>query len=313
MSGPHGKKAEILKMAAGFAVTVLIVALSAKDLGGLDPTRLFSMRINWWWTVASGLLFAGSTWFRGLCYPKGIDPALHALKAWRITAVGNAMNMLLPFKMGEGFRLALFPKGYSAFKRVQLTLVPAAADIGCILCGGIGAALFAGFGSPQVLRLLTTVTLIFTVVCVGAVLVALLVPKASAVARALPHRGLAGMCFWVAVSWALMLCSMFAALLATGLSWKLAPRAALFLFAALNFVSLIPSSPGALGIFEYTVAHSLQTMGISASDSLNAALLLHATQYLSLVPLGLVLWVAPAAVRHVKNVKSAFLGRRDLL
>lgn len=289
--GRGGAKGNIAKASAGVLVTAIILFVTVRDLGSLDPSQLFYARVNWWLAGLSGLLFAASTWFRGMCYPHGVDEGISPLLAWRMTAVGNAANMLLPFKMGEGVRLALFPRGYSALRRVELTTVTAAADIACILLGALSAVLFAGFGSPDILRALGMVTVLFTVGCVGAVLLLLIFPRTSAAARRLPRARLIHMFFWVLASWVLLLGSVWAALLAVGVEPFQAGRAALFLFAALNFITLIPSSPGAIGIFEYSVAYSLQTLGLSLADAKTAALLLHVTQYAFLIPLALTLWL----------------------
>jgi uncharacterized protein (TIRG00374 family) len=63
---------------------------------------------------------------------------------------------------------------------------------------------------------------------------------------------------------------------------------ALFLILALQVGSLPPSSPGKVGVFEYTVILALAVFAVPKSEALSYGLMLHAVSYLPKILFGLV-------------------------
>ncbi|MDR3553104.1 MAG: lysylphosphatidylglycerol synthase transmembrane domain-containing protein [Clostridia bacterium] len=290
-----------LKCAVGFAVSIVIAYFALRDFGSFNPAQLLSSHINWWLAAASGCAFVASTWLRGLAYSDGIDRKMTRFTGWRITAVGNASNMLLPLKMGEGVRLALFPRGYSVLERGKLVMIPAAIDLAYILAEGTAAAMFAGYGSPGVVRILSTASLSFTVLLTGSVLVLLLLPRTSEATRRYLGADSLKMAFWVFVSWFAVLVSIWLGLLACGLGAGISVRYAAAAFAGMNLVLLIPASPGGIGLYEYSIIFALRGLGLALPAAKTAALLLHVTEYAFLLPLALAVWIVglPAKRRSI--------------
>ena len=198
--------------------------------------------------------------------------------------------MVLPFKMGEGLRLALFPKRYSAAKRAELLFIPGMADIGVILLFGILAVFFAGFDNPRIVALLKTLTLLFLIACLITAVIILSVHKTNKALRARLNKATLKMTFWVFLSWLLMLVSIWLGFLAFGYGIFHSIKLSLASFASMNFVMLIPSSPGGIGLFEYSVIFGLSGLGIAETPAKAVGLLLHLTQYAALLPLGIILY-----------------------
>lgn len=97
------------------------------------------------------------------------------------------------------------------------------------------------------------------------------------------------MVFSVAVQtiliWALMGISNYFVFLAFG--FDLPISASYVLLVIVSVAILVPSSPGFVGVYHMGVVWTLTSYGISREDSLSFALVLHATQYLSVTLMGL--------------------------
>lgn len=301
----NGKKSHTaLKIAAGLVLTAVIVYFTFTSMGSFDIASLLQNRFNWWFAAASALCFDLSTLVRGLVYPYGIEPEISVFAAWRITAVGNAANMVLPLRMGEGIRLALFPKGYSAVRRLRLTVIPAAFDLGAVLLFSVAAIFFAGFKNPGSLRMLSTATLIFAVVCAAAVLLFFAFRSDNSQVRRLfgvrrrrdDLAPVLRMALWVLLAWVLMLLSVWFGLLAFRFGPIHSLRLALAAFAAMNLIMLIPSSPGGIGLFESSVIFGLSGLGVATDPAKAVGLLLHLIQYAGLLPLALLLYASGLSV-----------------
>jgi uncharacterized protein (TIRG00374 family) len=107
---------------------------------------------------------------------------------------------------------------------------------------------------------------------------------------------------WVGLSWAIMLVSVWTAILAFGYD---ADRSFILTFGAMggiNIVGMIPSSPGSLGVFEYAVTTGLVNNGIGEIEAKKIGLMLHFIQYASLIPLGLFLLLHFIYTEHRKRI-----------
>jgi glycosyltransferase 2 family protein len=107
-------------------------------------------------------------------------------------------------------------------------------------------------------------------------------------------RGLAGLrrprialgaAFWTALSWILVGFSAWLVLL--GFDLGLSPLAGLFVVITTNLALVLPSSPAAIGVFEAATLLALGAYGVSRSEALSYALVLHALNVLPFTVAGL--------------------------
>jgi uncharacterized protein (TIRG00374 family) len=90
--------------------------------------------------------------------------------------------------------------------------------------------------------------------------------------------------FWSLASWALLAVSYWCVMRA--LSPPAPWSAAVVALAATNFAQVVPSTAGALGVFEVAARASLTVYGVSPADALSYAFLLHAVNFVPFLVLG---------------------------
>jgi glycosyltransferase 2 family protein len=109
-------------------------------------------------------------------------------------------------------------------------------------------------------------------------------------------RGLAGLrrprlalgaALWTVLSWILIGISAWLVLL--GFDLGLSPLAGLFVMITINLALVLPSSPAAVGVFEAATLLALGAYGVSQSEALSYALVLHALNFLPFIVAGAVL------------------------
>lgn len=287
-----------LKIFGGIVVTVAAFYFFMMAINGLNPSDIMKANVNWIFAALSAALFAFSTFIRALVYPYGIDKDMSIMEAWQIVAIGNVSNMILPFRAGEGVRLAVFPKRYSAVERAKLALIPGMADIAVILLLSIAAVYIADFKNPAYVMVLKLAVYGYLAVCALILIILLIIPKTRLEVLLYFNRDTLRMLKWVVLSWLAMLISIWIGFIAFGYG----PFRSIILtfgaFAGMNIACLIPSSPGNLGIFEYSVIIGLAGLGISEIPAKTAGLLLHLIQYAALLPLGAILYARFMWITH---------------
>lgn len=305
----HRKALKIgIKWILGAAVTIVIVWLAMRGVGSLNPLQLLSNRINWNLAALSAAAFLVSAAVHTLAFPLGAAPGMPFAESWRVTVIGNAANMVLPLKMGDGLRLAFFPKKYSALRRGRLLLFISLADGAVILLEGIAAVLFAGLHNRNIVLAVRWLSILFAALCAAGLLALALLRKTGKIRYTIRWRGILKMTFWVGVSWSFAFLSFCLALLACGFGAQNTVRCAALAMAGTNFATIIPSSPGGIGLFEYAVVVVLGELSVPAASAKAAGLLLHVIQYAVLLPAGLLTWLF-YAVPLRKRKKSAFRRR----
>ncbi|AVQ96100.1 UPF0104 family protein [Ethanoligenens harbinense] len=281
------KKKLKIKIVAGIIVTVIMVYMAARALGGLDPWVLFRSNVNWWLFLAAAVLFGMGQFVRAFVYPYGIDCRMTLGASCRVVMVGNMANMLLPLRAGEGLRFAFFPPEYSAVRRTRLVMTPGGADVVAILLLSILAIpLAAGNMHPSTVQTLKAAGIVLAVLAIAFMLAGMLIPRLRRMTHLYITSGFARMVGWVFCSWVLLLVSNWAGMLAFQFDPVQAVRMAFAVFATSNIILFIPSSPGGLGVFEYAVVFSLSFFGVPEPSSVSVALFLHLVQYAALLPLG---------------------------
>lgn len=286
------KKHIRIKIAVGIAITVVMIYMATRALGGFDPWVLARSSVNWWLFLAAVLLFSAGQFFRAFVYPFGIDRTLSVGISSRIVLVGNMANMLLPLRAGEGLRFSFFPIRYSAARRTRLLMAPGAADVVLILLLSILAIpLAAGNMHPGTVHLLKIAGIVLAALAAGILLVSFWVGRLNRLLRKYLTKDFMRMVGWVFCSWVLLLISNWMGMLAFQFSPAESIRMAFAVFATSNIILFIPSSPGGLGVFEYAVVLALHFFGVPEPAAVPVALMLHLVQYASLLPLGTIAYL----------------------
>jgi len=298
------KKKNTLKLIFGIIFSGIIIYFTAKSLGGLNPYILLSADINWALAVLSGLIFVFAVFIRALVYPFGIDKSMKINQAFDIVAIGNAANMVLPLRLGEGLRAALFPRNFSPSKRTWLLMVPAAADLLSILTISELALPLSGFNDPVLIKILHTASLIFLVIIVLLLILLFSVPRFKLTAELFVHGSVLKMILWTFSSWLVMLASIYVGLMAFGYDVQSSFKMSFAIFASTNIVTFLPSSPGGIGLFEYGVVLGMKSLGIQRFPGKEVGLLIHIIQYAVMLPLGATLYIASLRRKKLAAIKA---------
>ena len=96
---------------------------------------------------------------------------------------------------------------------------------------------------------------------------------------------------FVGISCILTLLSTFTVFASFGLDPKTAFEFTFGSTGGINIIGLIPSSPGNIGVFEWSVTYGLDCLNADINTAKTAALILHAVQYLAVIPLGLIMYI----------------------
>lgn len=291
-----------LKVIFGIVITVAALFFGAKALEGLDPAKLLSAQINWWLIALSALIFTFSTIFRSLVYTLGIDPNMNFLEAWRIVAIGNAANMILPFRSGEGLRLALFPKSYTIIERTELTIIPGITDMVVILLLCIVAVYTSDFKNQYYVTIVKIAGFVFLGACALAISISICIPKLRLQITKILSRKFFRMFVWVILSWTAVLISIWVGFLALGYSSVRSAELIPGAFIGMNLIMFVPSSPGGIGLFEYSVVMGLGGLGVAPLSAKTAGLMLHVIQYITLLPLGAILYLTTFIGKNKKQL-----------
>lgn len=280
-----------LKIIGGIIITAIAFYFFMTAVNGLDPSDFFNENVNWWGVGISSFLFGSATLVRALVYPYGIDKGMSVMEAWQIVAIGNAANMILPLRAGEALRLAVFPKRYSAISRAKLAAIPGMTDVGVILLLSVIAVYIADFKDPFYVNILKIVSYAFVAFCAVLLIVLIAIPKTRVQVFSYINIKTLNMLKWIVLSWIIMLFSIWVCFVSLGYGPLRSVTLTFGAFAGMNIACLIPSSPGNLGIFEWSVIVGLSGLGIHTIPAKAAGLMLHMIQYAGLLPLGIVLYV----------------------
>jgi glycosyltransferase 2 family protein len=306
-----------LLIALGVVVTLVFGYVAIRD-AHLDEVWDALLDMNAWWLAPAALLLAccvvlrAERW-RSLFLPSSRPPFRETLAA---LLVAYFFNNLLPLRPGEVARV-LWLRRYadtSAAESGVTVIVERAYDILALLLLLFVVAPFL----PEVswLDAAAVLAAVFAVLLAAAIVVVAVWRErpvlwaarlASRVLPVAPERldeiarnaalGLAGLhrpriaaavFGWTLLSWA-ALAGSNAALLAGfdfGLSTEDVLLAGLLVAIATNLAMVLPSSPGALGVFEAATVVALGAFGVDDSEALSYALVLHALNLLPYLALG---------------------------
>ncbi|WP_100489166.1 lysylphosphatidylglycerol synthase domain-containing protein [Sporolactobacillus pectinivorans] len=293
-----------IKLLLGIIITIIVVYYSFKTLRGLNLDTLLNSNINWFLVIVSVIINIYANYVRSLGYTLGIDPNINRMNALQIVVIGHAANMILPLHIGDGLRFAFFPSDYHALRRTKLVMIPAFADFIAMIMISLFAVPFSGFKDHRLVSALWI--LFFLCIALIILLLAILyfVPRFRSYFNEFLNIHLLKMMLWVTFSYVLLLLATWVGLAACGFGIGASFRMSLAVFAATNLVGLVPSSPGAIGLFEDGVIIGLAGLGILQSEALTAGLLLHLIQYAALVPLGIILFIVALRGDYKEAIKN---------
>jgi glycosyltransferase 2 family protein len=272
---------------------------------------------NYWWLIPAIAALAGSVVVRTVrwryLFPRETRPAFDP--ALRASIVGYFFNIVLPARAGEAARVVALNReaGTSMAESAATVVVERAYDVLSLL-----ALLFVTVPwIPHITWLRSAaelgVGLAVALVVIGVTLAVFGVRPLHFVLRPLGRlpfvsaerlealgeslgRGLAGLrdLRLVAIASVLSMLNLLALTLSVwfvmeGFHLGLSPVAAMLVVVATNLVQILPSSPAALGVFEAATLVALRPYGVSDSDALSYAIVLHAAHVLPFIAVGLLL------------------------
>jgi uncharacterized membrane protein YbhN (UPF0104 family) len=295
----------MIQLIIGVAVTAAIVYFSVIVVKSLNMSVVFRFDVNWWLVLVSVAIYMYSNYIRGLAYSKGIAPEMDNITSLEVIAIGHALNMVLPLHAGEGLRLAFFPAGFTMQRRTKLAVIT-------ILGDGVVAIIVTALTVPIAHfthKPLLTALWILLFACIGAMLAAFLlivfVPRIKNYLKEFLNIRLLWMFLWVALSWIMLIATIWLGLVAFGFSPIASIQMSLAVFVSTTILNLIPASPGAIGIYETGTIIGLAGLGVERNVALSASLLLHLIQYMALLPLGGVLYIRAIHGRYGSAIKNA--------
>jgi uncharacterized membrane protein YbhN (UPF0104 family) len=310
---------------AGLAVTVVFVWLLSKQLEG-DEVRAAFGRLSLIWLIpALAALACGYTlrivrWWVML---RAMDPAVRLGACVRPFLVSIAVNNLLPFRAGDAFRVVGFRDELQAppMRVLGTMFVERLLDLSTLLLfffvglsgtapGGIppafvtGAAWMAAVGAAMVLALLLLASRLEAMsAAVGQWPIVRRHGALSWAAQQAHHlAGVLGVLHTPAMTARLALLSV-AAWLCEGLVFVAVAmglgiegvRGPLFALATGTLATLIPSSPGYVGTFDYFAALGLVAYGADKPVAAAFAIVVHLVLWLPLTLAGVVHFIRPGA------------------
>ena len=332
-----------IKPIAGLAITAMFVLLLRRQLQGADVAGTMARVSPAWLVAAVAALACGYTlrivrWWVML---RAMDPGVRLGACVRPFLVSIAVNNLLPFRAGDAFRVVGFRDELQAppmrilgtmFVERLLDLMTLLVFFFAGLAGAApgrvppafvtGAAWTAAAGAALVLALLLLAGRLEAMSrAIGAWPVVQRYRVTALVAAQLHHlAGVLGVLHTPAMTIRLALLSIGAWLcegmvfvaVAIGLSLDGVPRGPLFALATGTLATLIPSSPGYVGTFDYFASLGLVAYGAERGVAAAFAIVVHLVLWLPLTLAGVVYFVRPGAGRLRRRVSDIVAAREGL-
>jgi glycosyltransferase 2 family protein len=308
----HGRRAGLVVI--GLVVSALFAWIATRKIS-LAQVGDSLASADYVWLVPAIALTLVTTWVRAVRWrmlfadPNAVDP-WHSFGA---LSIGLMFNNLLPWRAGEVARVFALRRasGLSAFEIGTTIAVERVLDVFTLALGGV--LLWPFLPDRAWIDLLGIFCAAIVGACVGLVLLLLLFRRrllslllnvmrrfaseqragairdaVAAGARILlrPRRLTLGIILSFAV-WGVVGFSIWALLPAFGLE-DVDPLVPWLILVANSFALTIPSSSGAVGVYEASVQAALVAFGVSGSAALSYGLLLHAVNFFPIIVVGAV-------------------------
>ena len=306
----------------GLAISVLFlyIAFRGQNFGDiLDALQ----QANLWWLIPALALYFGGVWVRAVRWGILLRPLaeIESKQLFPIVVVGYMANNVLPLRTGELVRSYVLSKQFGIRKTSALaTIAVERLFDGLIMLGFMLSALaFVSFTS-QLRHLTIVAAVLFIGLLLGLFMLTLggslfdrllqlvLGPLPTRVADRVERlaesflsglgvfrrrRDLIAVAGTSLLAWLLEASMYFAIARGFGgdVREKMTIAVTLLTTGVANMATLIPSSPGYIGQFEYGVKLVLdEAVGVGESQALAYALLVHAALYFPITILGIIEW-----------------------
>ncbi len=292
---PRGENVKkVIKIIFGILVTAVILYYSIQALGLVDFRTIRSININWFYIFFAVVAFVGSNLAKGAMYTFGIAKGISFFDAVRFNSVGNALNMVLPFKAGDGLKLSLFPKEYSVSQRGVLFGLSMALDCISIIFFAILALLFSDFTKDiigynlDLKALIIVSSIVIFLLGFGGIVIGMRFEKTKQQILDLLKGDIKHALMYNMLSWFLLYVSKVFSLLALDY-FTLIPsiKDALLVTVTTNVALVIPAAPGGIGLFEFACVIALTQSNLNVAEATTAGIVIHIIQYIGLVPMGI--------------------------
>jgi hypothetical protein len=309
MGTMHLRRTEILKkyikLAIGMLFTIIFLFFSYKSIGELDLRKVVTYPVNYFLVALSILFFIAAQWFRSLAWSRGMGRGFKTIQVFKAVCIGMAVNMVVPFRMGEALRIAVLGGTKDAsYSRVGVNIIlERLMDVVILICLAVSTLFFTNFGieiEKKIiwLRNLAIAGIVFGVAITGilrwlylnsksqpAWLVKLLgyIEKAGLIKspKVILYAG-----FYLLLSWLCVYICTLLGILSVGAELGKALPASLTVLTMTNLAMLIPAAPGGIGVFQYACIYSLELYKVASIQAAVLAILLHLIQYAAMLPLG---------------------------
>jgi uncharacterized membrane protein YbhN (UPF0104 family) len=296
-------------VAAIFVLLVLLVAVATPQLLGHRVSEaLETLRqadAKWLWLagvgVAVSVLSAAVSW---RCVIEICGGRLGVTDACARYGAGSLVNTFVPARAGDVVRIALFSRALPGKRRLWTTggaFGALGAARALVLGVLVACGAFAG--------LIPVWPLLIAGGLVALGIVAALVARKTPVHLLDAFRALAGdrwaaaqLIGWIALGTCGRLIAATAVCAALGIPQALG--AAVIILLALDIASIVPITPGNLGVTSAAIAAALQAHGASFNDGLAAGIAFHAVELAVGLMYGIasVLWLAPYPSPNARRI-----------
>ena len=295
-----------LLIAVGLVVTAVFTYYAVRNVHPDEVWEAFRASNKWWLlpslaVLALGVFVRAIRWW-ALFAPETRPPLRPVVNA---LLVGLLFNSVLPLRVGEAARIVALNRaaassraetlGTVALERALDVLclllllfiaVPWLPELGWLNAAIVLAAVVAGVLVAGVIALALYGERPFVAVARGLGRLPLVPGEAIERAASNVAHGLAGLrrwrlalggLLWTSFSWVLVSISFWLVTLAFGLD--VPPVAGLLVLAATGLAMILPAAPASLGVFEAATLVALAAYGVSESEALSYALVLHALNF----------------------------------
>jgi hypothetical protein len=293
-------------------MTGLFIFLAYKSLGTLDYDQVSLSRIHLAYFIAAIVSFSTGLIFRSLAWKNVLGQDLSFKRAYQGVSAGMAMNMLVPFRMGEALKIVILShKNYQKNKKelkdyyhvTMNILLERIMDVFIlVLCLMVSIVLIKNMQSFQA-RLLPLIMIGFLVLLFLSLSLLFIHKKEIIIKQAffkkilekleglkplIQAKKLRKLFLYLLLTWTMVYISTVFGLMSLKIPMKESFIAALIVLVFSNFAILLPTAPGGIGAFQYACIYGLGLLNIESSLALMASILLHLTQYLAALPMGLI-------------------------
>jgi uncharacterized membrane protein YbhN (UPF0104 family) len=286
--------------AASLVLVALLASVATPQLLGhrvaaaLDT--ISTADAKWLWLAGVGFLVSvvasAASWRCAIGFCGG---RLSVTEACARYGAGSLVNTFVPFRAGDAVRIGLFARVLPNRERLWTT-GGAFAALGAARAVVLGALIVGGAAAGFVPLWPLLIAAGLVAIGVGAAIVARRTPSHLFDAfRALgrDHTAAVRLIGWIALATAGRLASATAVAAALGIAHPLA--AAVVIVPALDIASLLPITPGNIGVTSATIAMALQAHGASLTNGLAAGIAFHAIETAVGIMFGVasLVWLAP--------------------